>query len=104
MSELRFTRADYMNRLVSHDDYYDQFVNAVVVDMVSRRIGAERVKASADPHFNDIPLREWDRLADTLINSNAARLVCQATGWNGTTLAERVCVLKAAARRIRGVS
>lgn len=57
-----YTRKDYLNKECTHDEYYRQFVSDGVIDMVGSVIGVDRIKASNDPHFNDIPLREWDKL------------------------------------------
>lgn len=55
---INFTRKQYMEGEVNHDDYYGQFVT----DGVIRLLDQDRVKNSTDPHFNDIPLLHWDRL------------------------------------------
>lgn len=96
-------RSDYMAHKVTHDEYYGQFVTEPVVKLVKQFIGEERVLQSKDPHFNDIPLQQWDKLAETFRLSFPAtmRAIAATTGWNGTTLAERGCVLKRAAKRIR---
>jgi len=83
------SRNDYLEGKVTHREYYAQFVTSSVRDTVRRHIGAHRIKISDDPHFNDIPLIEWDRL-----------------GWavsrlSDPSLHERVCVLKEAAEQLR---
>jgi hypothetical protein len=116
---VKFTRKEYMNREVSHDDYMAQFVNDEVINYVLRGIGREAILRSTDEFFNDIPLAKWDALCGvrffgsqvqgTLSFPNS-RLVGLA---NLTTYAEGksyslylspsdgVSLLKAAARKIK---
>src|SRR5688572_18670861 len=53
-----------------HHAYYLQFATDRTRRLVEQTIGKERILASVDPHFNDIPLREWDmmeqRVKDTI--------------------------------------
>ena len=54
-----FTRADYMaskadEQTASHHRYYSQFCSPAVLSAVSSSIGADKIKASTDLHFNDI--------------------------------------------------
>jgi hypothetical protein len=57
-----YTRKDYMDHKVTHEQYHAQFVTDEVRRIVSTRIGLDRIRASTDPHFNDIPLVEWDAI------------------------------------------
>lgn len=70
----RMTRKQYMDEhnrqyrenkggMQAHRDFYAQFVNEQTVNTVSRIIGLDRLVASTDPYFNDIPMREWDSIA-----------------------------------------
>jgi hypothetical protein len=112
---IMFTRQDYMNtkgtpeeRAAAHRRYYAQFVNASIIAQVVRFIGADAIRNSKDPHFNDIALVNWDRL-------------CGLKKWQSTqqplrplfgplpitfnelgdfcTLAGLVCIAKEAARQ-----
>lgn len=56
-------RKDYLDGKYTHREYYDQFVNNEVVGRVLQHFGIDRLLASTDEHLNDIPIREWDRLA-----------------------------------------
>lgn len=59
------TRKEYLNCAgtpESHREYYAQFVDQRVLNLVKVGVGAKRIKASSDPHLNDIPLGTWDRL------------------------------------------
>jgi hypothetical protein len=58
-------------------------------------IGLDRIKASKDPYLNDIPLAEWDALAERL------NFPCAGSfGLYGGSLSQRVCILKDAARAL----
>ncbi len=83
-----------------HRAYYAQFVTSEVRNLVSRCIGDDKVKASKDPHFNDIPLAKWDRIID---HHHVAASVNTAMREMGDypTAAGCVCVLKEAAQQIR---
>lgn len=82
-----------------HDDYYHQFATDALVELVRGYIGEERIKDSTDPHLNDIPLKEWDRLHG-LAWMTVGHLVRQADRC-GNVLSVTCCCLKAAARRIQ---
>lgn len=58
-------------------------------------INDERAKNefAVDPHFNETPLRVWDNAAGSLNGSILLKNI-------STTLSERVCILKNAARLI----
>jgi hypothetical protein len=48
---MTYTRKDYMDRKISHEIYYDQFVTPAVTHLVNQYIGHDKVRASTDPHF-----------------------------------------------------
>jgi len=58
-------RKDYLSGKVSHREWYAQFVTSETINRVSLIIGKDRIKASIDPYFNDIPLYEWDAIVKT---------------------------------------
>lgn len=67
--DVMFTRGEYLatkgddaTRAAAHRRFYAQFVNESTVNTVALHIGRDRLRASADPYFNDIPLGEWDGL------------------------------------------
>lgn len=99
MQEIKFSRKDYMDRKCSHSEYYAQFITPAVRDAVLARIGSASIKASTDPHFNDIPLPRWDNLHSAM-QSLAGRLIRQADPC-GNSLSVSVCIAKEAARQIR---
>ena len=95
-------RKSYINGDVSHENYYGQpaFCTPEVKALVARAIGLKRILESAEPFFNDIPLRRWDDLhpAVVLLVGNAIR---EANGTAGISLSDTVCIAKAAAWLIK---
>ena len=90
-----FWRHDYVNGKVTHRDYYGQFVTPEAKAIVTASIPVERLIASTDRHFNDIPLQKWDRMpAPRSLNEKMKRC------GDYLTLAGKVCILKEAAQQI----
>jgi hypothetical protein len=94
-----YTRAEYM--IDSHADgmaatrrYYGQFVTPDTISRVVSRIGAAALRASNDPHLNDIPLKKWNQLVPGLPGSAGF-----AKAGDYYTLAGGVCLAKEAARQ-----
>jgi len=90
-----FTRKEYLNGDVTHRVYMGQFVNTHTIHNVRTKIGEDRILKSTDEHFNDIPLKEWDRLgltADTRKMTEAGETY---------SLAIAVSINKAAAAQIK---
>lgn len=90
----KFTRAQYMANECTHQQYYEQFVTPGVRARVNACIGLDRIRASTDPHFNDIPLFLWDRA-----HGNSFPSMKEAGDF--LTLAGMVCIQKAYAQQIR---
>lgn len=93
------TREEYISAScddahAAHRRYYGQFVNQRTIDTVVRAIGADRLLASTDPHFNDIPLAKWDRLVGLLPLAASLR-----DAGDYLTLSGGVCIAKEAARQ-----
>lgn len=98
---IKFTRKQFMDGEISYDEYYGQFVT----DSVIRLFDQELVKKSTDCHFNDIPLQRWDYLANFLPRETI-NAVCDAnastfSGKRAYSLSDCVCILKAAAKKVR---
>lgn len=93
-----YTRQDYLNDVCTHQQYYAQFVNSVIVDIVQRSIGSKRIVNSTDPSFNDIDLDLQDRLYYA-VRTHVDASVMAYTG-ESMTLGTAVCIAKAAARAI----
>lgn len=98
MSELK-TRKQYIKGEISHEDYYAQFVDHTVFDLIDN--SSINPISSEDDHFNDIPLARWDGLAKFLSQS-VKRKLAKANETGGYSLSDKVCVLKNCARQIRG--
>ena len=88
------TFESYRNNECTHEEYFGQFVNDHIKNMVKTHIGIERILKSSDKHMNDIPLKEWDDLSYIL------RVDFKSVGGYNS-LACRVCVLKEAARQLK---
>lgn len=61
-----FTRSDYMReRIVSHHDYYSQFVTDDTIKYIRTWFDPETLAdaLAKDEHLNSIPLTRWDALA-----------------------------------------
>ncbi|NUX98748.1 hypothetical protein [Paraburkholderia youngii] len=103
------TRQEYMERYSGASkaeqeamfrEYYAQFVGPYIRSFVKSCIGEDRIKASTNPHFNDIPLAEWDRL-DAVIRPIGARINKEINGASVWSLSDTVCVAKEAARQLK---
>ena len=94
------TRKEYMDGSVTHEEYYSQFVNHNIKDVVIRSIRLNRIKNSTDPHFNDIPLHEWDML-ESSTRSICGKAISEANTGGGVSLSDCVCIAKQAARMIK---
>lgn len=98
-----YTRAEYMRDAQhegptphsAHRRYFGQFVTPGTKHRVLSVIGLERLMASTDPHFNDIPLSLWDGMAPLLPGSGSFE-----KAGDFYTLANGVCLAKEAARQI----
>ena len=93
------TRKEYISASreeahAAHRRYYGQFVNQRTINAVVRAIGSDRLLASTDPHFNDIPLAQWDRLVGSLPLAASLR-----DAGDYLTLGGGVCIAKEAARQ-----
>ena len=97
---MQYTRKDYMQGKCTHREYYGQFVNVPVKNVVSDCIGENIILHSTDPHLNDIPLKRWDNLND-VIRSMCGSSLAKANGTGGVSLSDTVCVAKEAAKQIQ---
>lgn len=88
---MEFSRTDYMSKQCTHDQYYRQFVTQAVYKLVEQHVTVKAIVNSTDEHFNDIDLRAWDSLFP-LINAYL---------YKNLSMAEAVCIAKAAARQIK---
>lgn len=92
-------REDYMRNPTpeAHRAYYGQFTTPAIQAMIADYIGIEKLRASTDPHFNDIPLARWDSLQSFILRTAGRKIATTQSG--GVSLSDCVCVAKEAARR-----
>ncbi len=112
------THKEYMNGEFSHEQYYKQFVTDGLIAAVKSLIGADKIKNSTCPHFNDISYGRrdawlWDGIdAHRYIDTKKWALsgmgvapdntyVEERTGRFGWSPSNNTCIAKAAARIIR---
>ena len=83
----------------AHRRYYGQFVTPEIRSFVETMIGRRVILSSQDEHFNDIPLRVWDRLP---CGWESIRILkARVDPGFGVSIADAVCIYKEAARQIR---
>lgn len=97
---MKYTRKDYMAHKCTHDEYYSQFVDDSILDLVSSYIGRRAITKSTDPHFNNIELSRWDNLHLPIL-LHCGALLARGNSSGGVSLSDTVCVAKAAARMIK---
>ena len=89
-----------MDNEVSHAEYYAQF-GIHLIKLVGNRIGKKRILESSDPHFNDIPWVEWNRLEPS-VRRLVGGILREYNGPKaGVSLSDCVCAAKSAARIIK---
>jgi len=93
------TRKKYIAGDATHEEYYSQFVDSILISIVSTVIGTTRIVESTDPHFNDISLADWDK-AGECIPLRILQKLREAEPGAGVSLSDRVCIVKAAAAAI----
>jgi hypothetical protein len=98
---MKYTREEYMQNKVSHEEFYGQFITEGLKNCVARHIGMDAINASKDKHFNDIRLELWDTCPVPL---DVLSEIKKANGRNGYSLSDRVCVAKECARQLKEAS
>jgi hypothetical protein len=98
ITTIEFTRAQRLANECTHEQYYNQFVNDVIINRVKQYIGKDNIIAAlaTDKGLNSIPLAKWDGVANNLYNVSAK----MKEAGDYLTLAGGVCIAKAAARII----
>jgi hypothetical protein len=101
------TRKEYLdlsrlgdNSIAAFHLYCGQFVTPYVTEVVRTRIGEDRIRASKDVHFNDIPLKLWDELVPLVRHGISVRNE-DINGTRCVSMCECVCTMKTAAHIIR---
>lgn len=95
---IQFTRAQYLNKECSHEQYYNQFVNDTIKQTVLNMFTKEKIREeyNKDSNLNTLPLSKWDKIAQNLFNVSPK--LKEAGDY--LTLAGGVCIAKSAARQI----
>lgn len=89
-----------------HRAYFAQFVTPHVKAQVLARFGIKRLKANAkDPHFNTIPLSEWDAFwgcydRGMYIRPPAPVAELLKRAGEDNSMSTGTCILKEAARQL----
>lgn len=100
------TRKEYLdlsrlgNGIEAFHQYYSQFVTPYVTEVVRTYIGADIIRASKDVHFNDIPIKLWDKLVPLVRHDISGRNE-DINGTRCVSMCECVCTMKTAAHIIR---
>lgn len=89
-ADLDTERARYMDREITHAEYYEWLADAIGVTTANLPVSLDRIRASTDEYLNDIPLHRWDAMDFTV------RHYARGLAWS---LSDTVCMLKAVARR-----
>ena len=96
--KIQFSRADYLAKKCTHQQYYSQFVNDTIQSRVKGAFGIDAIKDAMliNENLNTIPIGKWDVLANNLYNVSG--LLKDAGDF--LTLAGGVCIAKEAARQL----
>lgn len=60
---MTFTLPQFLDKEVSHQDYYIQFATPAIIGIVAGEFSPEELNASNEPNFNDISLNRWEETA-----------------------------------------
>lgn len=91
------TRQQYLNKEVTHREYYSQFVTESVKNRLKKTLKISSLESGKDKHFNNIPLFFWDHFMPVVPSEISKKL--QECG-DYCTLSGVVCILKEAAMQI----
>lgn len=91
-------RKDYMEKRITHAEYYGQFVSPAIKSMVLSGFSLAELLASKDSSLNDLPLARWDLLAGGMGSTLCAGKLQEAGDM--PSLGSAVCILKTAAHQI----
>lgn len=101
-------RDRYMAKEIGHDQYYGMLVELYGENFLRTVLPATREEIEAafakDKYLNTIPLERWDRASERLLgtarDAEWRQRHIDIAGTAGTSLSDRVCILKCAARRL----
>ena len=98
VDEFNNRRRAYMHeredQRAAHRVFYAWLVDVLGITDDYVPVSVERLRASSDPHFNDIPLATWDG------RHNLVQTKARAVGFKSWSMSETVCVLKERARQM----
>jgi hypothetical protein len=97
-STIMFTLQDFTENKCTEQEFYRQFIDETVLQIVSVGIGRRAIFASRDSQFRDIPERDWDLISPAL-QRHLKPKIKQAGGFISISLLVRVA--KQAARQIK---
>lgn len=86
------TRKQYLNKEITHQEYYSQFVNKGFNGI--KGWFRNRELENTDGYLFEIPLKVWDKISPPL-GTNESMKLC----GDCLTLAGKVCIAKEAARQ-----
>lgn len=93
-----YTRTQYLNKEVTFEEYYGQFVDSYTKRLVPASLEEIREAYQKDKHLSNIPLKRWDERA---VYVNHWELGVKLKEANEVlTLAVQVCILKQSAREL----
>ena len=96
---MHYTKKDRLEGRCSHREFFAQFVDQAIIQLVHNLVGTGRVMSSKDEWFRDIHAKKWRSIARFV----PATPIFRANGSGGVSISDRVCVLKEAASQIREV-
>jgi len=101
--EVRHTRKDYMEKKVSHHDYYKEYVELADIRPQSIPFSVEELEEALnkDKNLNSIALRKWDSIGSRFNTSKVHKISKLKGSW--VSQATLVCIAKTAARMKIGV-
>lgn len=91
--EVQAQRKRYMNGEITHQEYYLWLADLIGATVRDIPVSLNRLAASTDTYFNDIPLSTWDRQH---YHMKAKAMRAGLLVWS---LSDTTCVLKALARK-----
>ena len=89
-------REEYMAHRLSHAEYYQWLGTLIGVTQSDLPVDLERIRKSADPALNDIPLDLWDSRHIAI----QQKAFYKGINWS---MSDTVCTLKELAKRLAAI-
>ena len=90
-----YTRKQYLDAEVSHEEYYGQFVDSYTKRLVPVTLEVIRQAYLEDEHLNNIPLKKWDDMTLYVNHWELGEKLKEA--GESLTRSVQVCILKRSA-------